>query len=62
MASPALAIVPPRGFALLPLSGPCRFRLVAQQGRGSNRRAIYVCVAHAYPSGCLPYATKPLPR
>lgn len=54
MASPALSLVQQLG--------PCRFRLAAQQGRGSNRRAIYVCVAHAYPSGCLPYATKPLPR
>lgn len=36
----------------------CRFRFVHKQGRGGNRRAIYVCVAHPYPNGCMPFATK----
>lgn len=33
----------------------CRFRFVCRRGRGKSRRAVYVCVVHAY-LGCLPYA------
>lgn len=45
-----------------PAAVKCHFKFVRKQGRGSNRCAVYACVACPYPSGCLPFSAKVAPK